>query len=312
MGNNGTGDGYRPNRSGCGDAGSSRDQLFHNRQPNSRYALTIANPVQGNQYLGGGGGSLLESNSGYGNYNGMIATLQHRLSSTFSPLVNYTFSKCLNSSDLRVTLAALSSRIRPTPVWITAGVDRKLETSSTRVLLPKRLPNPRHWRYLLNDWELAPLIHTTSGSPINITTGSDVSLTGIGNDRPNQLPGVNPISYAKIYQASTLATRSYLNQAAFAMVTASCPAGFTAANCPQVGTFGNLGRNSLNGPMLFNMDAQISRIFPIEGKVSFVGRLEAFNVLNHPSFSNPNSSNPTSRAALAISQAQAIALESFS
>ena len=66
---------------------------------NSRFALTIANPQQGNQYLGGGGGSLLESNSGYANYNGMIATLQHRLSSTFSVLTNYTFAKCLNNSD---------------------------------------------------------------------------------------------------------------------------------------------------------------------------------------------------------------------
>jgi len=262
---------------------------------NSRYALTIANPQQGNQYLGGGGGSLLESNSGYGNYNGMIATLQHRLSSTFSLLANYTFSKCLNSSDPQGDISGTQyeNPSNPRLDYGRCGSETR-NIFNTSIVARSAFQIHGFGGYLLNDWELAPLIHTTSGSPINITTGSDVSLTGIGNDRPNQLPGVNPISYAKIYQASTSATRSYLNPAAFAMVTASCPAGFTATNCPQVGTFGNLGRNSLNGPMLFNMDAQVSRIFPIEGKVSFVARLEAFNVLNHPSFSNPNSSNPTS------------------
>ena len=136
----------------------------------------------------------------------------------------------------------------------------------------------------MNNWELAPLIHTTSGTPINVTTGSDISLIDVNNYRPNQLPGVNPYNYTKINSSKTYAGGTvYLNQAAFAQVTASCPSGFTAATCPQLGTFGNLGRNSLNGPMLFNMDAQLSRIFPIEGKVSLDTRIEAFNVLNHPS-----------------------------
>jgi len=58
-----------------------------------RFALTMANPAQGNQYLGGGGGSLYIGDSAWANYNGLVATLQHRLSSTFSLLVNYTWSQ---------------------------------------------------------------------------------------------------------------------------------------------------------------------------------------------------------------------------
>ena len=130
---------------------------------------------------------------------------------------------------------------------------------------------------------------------VSSTTGSDIPLTNVNNDRPNQIPGVKPYSYVKILQSSTLATRSYLNQAAFAQVTAPCGTTFTAATCPQLGTYGNIGRNSLNGPMLFNMDAQLSRIFPIKEKISLDARIEAFNVLNHPSFNNPNSGNPTSQ-----------------
>jgi hypothetical protein len=46
--------------------------------------------------------------------------------------------------------------------------------------------------------------------------------------------------------------------------------------------------------MTFQFDSQISRIFPIDEKLSLAFRIEAFNVLNHPSFSNPSASNPSS------------------
>ncbi len=65
----------------------------------------MANPLQGNQYLGGGGGSVLIGDSAIANYNGFVATLQHRLSSTFSLLANYTWSKCLNLEDAQGDLA---------------------------------------------------------------------------------------------------------------------------------------------------------------------------------------------------------------
>jgi hypothetical protein len=46
--------------------------------------------------------------------------------------------------------------------------------------------------------------------------------------------------------------------------------------------------------MAFQFDSQISRIFPVTEKLNLDFRLEAFNVLNHPSFSNPSSGNPSS------------------
>ncbi|HEY2016659.1 MAG TPA: hypothetical protein VGH38_24315, partial [Bryobacteraceae bacterium] len=47
----------------------------------SRFVLTMANPAQGNQIEGSGAGSVVIGDEGTANYNGMVATLQHRLSS---------------------------------------------------------------------------------------------------------------------------------------------------------------------------------------------------------------------------------------
>ena len=74
----------------------------------SRGTLVQINPVQGNFYAGGGGGSSSSQiiNEGWANYNGIVASLQHRLSSTFSLLTNYTWSKCLNVQDAQTTAPA--------------------------------------------------------------------------------------------------------------------------------------------------------------------------------------------------------------
>jgi hypothetical protein len=145
---------------------------------------------------------------------------------------------------------------------------------------------------LVNDWEVAPLISILSGSAIDIYSGEDISLTDIGNDRPNKVPGVNPKTGYKIgggASAATTANRAWLNLDAFcADTTADNP----CTNPVATGTFGNLGYNSVNGPMTFQNDAQVSRIFPIHESWNIDARLEAFNFLNHPSFSNPSAYSP--------------------
>jgi hypothetical protein len=147
-------------------------------------------------------------------------------------------------------------------------------------------------KWIVNDWEIAPLLHITSGAPINVTTGQDLSLTDTGNDRPNVVSGVNQKTGVKLeggHAAASVATRAWLNLNAFCGSTSTAN---PCANPIASGTFGNLGRNAISGPMLFQNDAQISRLFPIRERVNIQTRLEAFNFLNHPSFSNPSSSGP--------------------
>ena len=88
------------------------------------------------------------------------------------------------------------------------------------------------------------------------------------------------------HKATGEANREFLNPAAFAEI---CPSNATAG-CANAGTYGNISRNSFRGPKTFNFDAQISRTFPIHESLNTTFRLEAFNVLNHPNFSNPTAS----------------------
>ncbi len=243
-----------------------------------RFYLTEQNPAQGNQYQGGGGGSILVGDEGTANYNGLVTTVQHRLSSSFSLLANWTWSKCLNEEDSQGDVASttVENPNNPSLDYAPCGSDyRHVENVVLIVKSQFHLGN-RYMRALVNDWELAPLGHITSGPVVNVTSGTDISLTDVGNDRPSVIPGVPLYIHLANRQASGAANRAYLN-----------PAAFCTTACVTSGTYGTLGRNALRGLPYYQFDAQISRIFPIHERLNMTLRLEDFNVLNHPNFSTP-------------------------
>ena len=123
-------------------------------------------------------------------------------------------------------------------------------------------------------------------------------ISATGNDRPNIVPGVSPYARVAFRQGNGAVNRQYLNLAAFAQITANCAIDPntkipSAASCPQLGTFGNESRNAYRGIPLYQVDAQISRIFPIHESLNLDLRLEAFNMLNHPNFNNPTANLST-------------------
>ena len=254
----------------------------------ARFALTIANPAQGNQYTGGGGGTVLVNSVGMANYNGLITTVQHRLSSSFSLLANHTWSKCLNVADAQGDYAGTNVAIPSNPGFDYGPCGSDFRNVENVVLVTQSdFHLNRFASLLVNNWEFAPLLHIISGAPFTVTAGQDNSLTDVGQDRPNLVPGVPVYLHQTIYSAASQTNHGYLNPDAFAQVTAGCPTPLSPATCSGYGTFGNIGRNSFRGPTAYQFDAQISRIFPIHERLAATFRLEAFNVLNHPNFNIP-------------------------
>ncbi|RPI23678.1 MAG: TonB-dependent receptor [Acidobacteria bacterium] len=123
---------------------------------------------------------------------------------------------------------------------------------------------------MLGGWSLGGILTMQSGMPGNLTMGGlDNASTGSGGyDRPNATSTSPYLDDPKPYR--------YWNLDAFVVAPA--------------GQFGNAGRNSVRGPGIFLLDAEVHKQFALpykEGHV-FQFRFEAFNVLNHPNWGMPN------------------------
>jgi hypothetical protein len=274
-------------------AGAAGSDCSTTKNQSSRFALTIANPVQGNQYLGGGPGSSLVGDNGIADYNGLVATLQHRLSTTFSLLSNWTWSKCLNESDGQGDLAGttVEDPSNPRRDYGPCGFDYRHVVNTSVVATSHFTLANRFANLLVNNWELAPLLHITSGAAMDVQSGQDNSFTDVGRDRPNRVPGADLYLHTKFKKAAGESNRGDFNPAAFSQVTSPCPVdskGSLLPGCQYNGTYGSLGRNALRSPPFLQFDAQISRIFTFRERLSLDLRLEAFNALNHPDFGFSN------------------------
>jgi Carboxypeptidase regulatory-like domain len=119
---------------------------------------------------------------------------------------------------------------------------------------------------LVNNWQVNAIVSLQSGLPFTVVSGTDRSLSGIGNDyadivgNPARPSGVSGI-------------KEYFNTAAFV------PA--------ATGTFGNIGRNSLRGPGYADVDSSIFKDILQGERVHAQFRAEAFNTFNRVNFANP-------------------------
>jgi hypothetical protein len=106
----------------------------------------------------------------------------------------------------------------------------------------------------------------TSVIPVGQCTEAIINVPGGGASRnvrrPDLVPGVDPFL-----------SNGYVNPAAFAT--------------PAPGTFGNLERGSVHGPAFAQADLTVSKKFVTSETTSVNFRVEIFNILNHPNFSNP-------------------------
>ncbi|MGH9340902.1 MAG: TonB-dependent receptor [Acidobacteriota bacterium] len=126
---------------------------------------------------------------------------------------------------------------------------------------------------VLGGWAISGIVDLGSGLPVNIRSGRDFSLTGVGFDRPD-LVG-DPVLTGNRSRAEQIA--QFFNTDAF------------VANQP--GQYGNTGRNPFSGPAYANTDLALTKSFamPFEDhRLQF--RAEFFNVFNQVNFSSPGAS----------------------
>jgi Carboxypeptidase regulatory-like domain len=225
---------------------------------NQRKVLAQLNPSQG-QYFGNV--DILDDGAN-ATYNAVLVSVQQRLSHGVTMLANYTWSHCISDQDFGGDITGPSYQ-NPYNRRADRG-DCNFDIRhifNTSIVARSPVVGNGLAAHLLGNWQLAPLIRALSGVPLNITTGTDASLTGVGLDRPNLVSGANP------YNAVLGSKLQYLNPAAFTV------------NAP--GTYGNLGRDVLRGPYQLQVDLSLSRLFGLTERFKLEARAEAFNVINH-------------------------------
>ena len=119
-------------------------------------------------------------------------------------------------------------------------------------------------------WQAGSIVTLQTGFPLTVSSGTDISNTAIGTDRPNSTGTV--VALPRGQQDP----ERFFNTDAFVMQPA--------------GTHGNVGRNTLIGPGIISWDfSALKNVRVREGhQVQF--RFEAFNLPNHPNWGLPNAS----------------------
>lgn len=132
---------------------------------------------------------------------------------------------------------------------------------------------------LADGWSMNGIVTYSTGQPYNVSWlqfDNDYNGSGEFYGRPDLIG--NP-------HLGTSAPYNFLNLTAFA---APCTWNTVTAACePGSQHFGNLGRNAFRGPNYANFDFGLSKTTKLTERLAMQLRVDVFNILNHPNFSNP-------------------------
>ena len=235
----------------------------------ARRLLTLANPVEGPYY-----GSVAQTYGGTGHYHGVRFTVEKRMSNGWSVSGNYTRSKCVNQGEPGTDI--VNSFPDPRDPETNEGpcaADRPHIFNLSTVLLSRGFGSG-FVQAFTRDWQLGWIFQARSGSPLTPATTGDSALTGLGQQRPLIVEGVDPnLSNDERVPISGGTAIRWFNMAAFAQ------------NTP--GVWGNVPKGYLRGPGFWNADMAVSRNLRLGGNTVEL-RVEVFNVFNHVNWGNPN------------------------
>ncbi len=193
-------------------------------------------------------------------YNALLVKFQRRFANNFSFLNSYTFGKAIDLNSDNDGLVTLTNVYDPGYNRGPADYDITHTLSSSWVY---EIPWAREKLY--GGWQFGGIMLLRGGLPLTVTQTQGVQSTGTGN-RPNRVCDgklANP-TIDKWFDLSCF-----------------------VATTENTATYGDAGRNIIRGPGSFNIDASLIKNTKI-GRFATEFRVEAFNILNHPQFANPN------------------------
>lgn len=221
----------------------------------------------------------VEKTIGTSNFNALVVSIEKRMSHGLTFLGGYRWSKCMDevsASDL-----SHDDYTSPNPSHDYGPCDFNV-TNQFQGSFTYQLPTMSNLgvagREIFGGWMVNGILTFRSGLPFSVSSGKDLSASGIGRDRADavgnsNLPGGRSTAQ-QIFE--------WFNTQAFAL------------NAP--GTYGNAGRNSLNGPSYSDIDFSLIKSFRIPkfGEASRLNfRADFFNGFNFVNLNNPGATLST-------------------
>jgi hypothetical protein len=252
-------------------------------------------------------GARVDGNIGFALYHSGQFTLSHRFQKGLYFQTAYTWSKTIDNvsgsqstDELNATQAGQLGanlvnfgNLNPALNRSIGDFDRRHRIVFSYVY---DLPVPKNgiWgTQAFQGWSISGINTYQSGLPFSVTDGSGGRAFGGGTST-----GIfNCNSIAQAYASGSLQSQiingtGYLNPACFSPTPAvpfSAPnTSSPALNVPVTG-FGNVPRNAFRGPFQQEWDLGLAKHFKLFERHSLDFRVDAFNVLNHPSFRQPSS-----------------------
>ena len=242
-----------------------------------KYTVNLINPATGLRPLTNFSSFGMKTNTGNNNFNALQASLQRRFVHGLLFQANYMWSHGItDASDGSGTSVGFENMSCRACDRSNSDLDvRHTVTINGVYQLPlgpgQRFVNSGLASQVIGGWELSGLAQARTGLPVNITMTRKANVMLDGNtsgQRPDLVPGQS------IYAANQT-INDWFNTAAFAT--------------PAKYTWGDLGRYIATGPGAYEIDTSLEKKFRLTERYTFDLRATAFNLLNHPQFSNPAS-----------------------
>jgi hypothetical protein len=218
--------------------------------------------------------------AGISNYNALQIDVSHRISHGLQFRGVYTFAKSLDDGDsLNTSVATNSPAFASNPLNLKADYGRaSFDIRHSAVInatydLPfgramgagKNAWLPR----IIGGWQLSAIETIQSGVPF--TPQLSYNPSNDGDTRNPVRPSWNPNFTGPVIVG---VSSQYFNPLAFIQ--------------PAVGTYGNVGRNVLQGPGLASLDLSLVKKIALTERLKAQFRTEFFNALNHTNLNTPN------------------------
>jgi hypothetical protein len=202
----------------------------------------------------------LTTNHGSSDYEGVQAQYRRRVAQGVQAVASYSWSHSLDNDSSDAFL-----------VWAAAGATAARDHASSDFDLRHSLTTSVTWDapHRFGGWSLDSILRARTSFPITVLVNEQYQGVPLGNAfRPDQLLG-EPLWI----NDPGLPGGRRINAAAFL--------------APAAGKQGSLGRNSISGFGMSQLDLAVRREWKWKERRTIEARLEAFNALNQANFADP-------------------------